>query len=58
MLKGCRIDPNNASPLILDLEVRYSEMVALPDGTRAERSGCRVVEHPESLRDFVAALSK
>ena len=58
VLKGCRIDPNNASPLILDLEVRYSEMVALPDGTRAERSGCRVVEHPESLRDFVAALSK
>jgi hypothetical protein len=44
--------------LILDLEVRYSEMVSLPDGTRAERSGCRVVEHPESLKDFVAALSK
>ncbi len=58
VLKGCRIDPYNASPLILDLEVRYSEMVSLPDGTRAERSGCRVVEHPESLKDFVAALSK
>jgi len=58
VLKGCRIDPGNDSPLILDLEVRYSEMVLLPDGTRAERSGCRVVEHPESLKDFVAALSK
>ena len=58
VLKGCRIDPNNASPLILDLEVRYSEMVSLADGTRAERSGCRVVEHRESLKDFVAALSK
>ncbi|HTN27861.1 MAG TPA: flagellar regulator YcgR PilZN domain-containing protein [Burkholderiales bacterium] len=58
VLKGCRIDPYNESPLVLDLEVRYSEMVALPDGTRAERSGCRVVEHPESLKEFVAALSK
>ena len=58
VLKGCRIDPYNDSPLVLDLEVRYSEIVTLADGTRAERSGCRVVEHPESLKDFVAALSK
>jgi c-di-GMP-binding flagellar brake protein YcgR len=58
VLKGCRIDPYNEAPLTVDLEVRYSEMVALPDGTRAERSGCRVVEHPESLKDFVATLSK
>lgn len=58
VLKGCRIDPYNDAPLILDLEVRYSEMVLLPDGTRAERSGCRVVERPESLKDFVAALAK
>jgi len=58
VLKGCRIDPGNETPLILDLEVLYSELVSLPDGTRAERSGCRVVEHPETLKDFVAALSK
>jgi hypothetical protein len=45
-------------PLILDLEVRYSELITLPDGKRAERSGCRVVNHPESLKDFVAALAK
>ena len=57
VLKGCRIG-SDASPLILDLEVRYSEMVSYPDGTRAERSGCRVVEHPESLKEFVAGLSK
>src|SRR5262245_59689031 len=56
VLKGCRVDQYNASPLILDLEVRYSEMISLPDGTRAERSGCRVVEHRESLKEFVAAL--
>ena len=58
VLKGCRIDPDNPSPLILDLEVRHSELISLPDGTRAERSGCRVVSHPETLKEFVAALSK
>jgi c-di-GMP-binding flagellar brake protein YcgR len=58
VLKGCRIEAPNEAPLILDLEVRFSEMVSLPDGTRAERSGCRVVLHPETLKEFVAALSK
>jgi c-di-GMP-binding flagellar brake protein YcgR len=58
VLKGCRIGPYGEAPLVLDLEVRYSELVSLPDGTRAERSGCRVVEHPETLKEFVAALSK
>ena len=58
VLKGCRIEAKNEAPLILDLEVRFSEMVSLPDGTRAERSGCRVVVRPETLKEFVAALSK
>ena len=58
VLKGCRIDPYNDAPLVVDLEVRYSEMVDLADGTHAERSGCRVVEHPESLKEFVAGLAK
>jgi len=58
VLKGCRIDPYNEAPLVVDLEVRYSEMVNLADGTHAERSGCRVVERPESLKEFVAGLSK
>ncbi|MGH8675789.1 MAG: flagellar brake protein, partial [Burkholderiales bacterium] len=56
VLKGCRIDPGAESPLILDLEVRYSELVSFADGTRAERSGCRVVEHAGSLKEFVAGL--
>lgn len=58
VLKGCRIDQNTEVPLILDLEVRYSELVSFPDGTRAERSGCRVVERTESLAEFVAGLTK
>ena len=57
VLKGCRIGQDE-SPLILDLEVRYSEMVSLADGTRAERSGCRVVVGPETLKEFVEGLSR
>ena len=58
VLKGCRIGPEDESPLILDLEVRYTEMVELADGTRAERSGCRVVVGPETLKEYVEALSR
>ena len=57
VLKGCRIGQDE-SPLILDLEVRFSEMIELGDGTRAERSGCRVVVGPETLKEFVERLSK
>lgn len=57
VLKGCRIESDESSPLILDLEVRYSELVSLPDGTLAERSGCKVVAHPETLKEFVQRLS-
>jgi hypothetical protein len=57
VLKGCRIGQDE-SPLILDLEVRFSEMIELADGTRAERSGCRVVVGPETLKEFVERLSK
>jgi c-di-GMP-binding flagellar brake protein YcgR len=58
VLKGCRIDQSTEAPLVLDLEVRYSELVSFPDGSRAERSGCRVVERTESLAEFVAGLTK
>ena len=58
VLKGCRIGSDDESPLVLDLEVRYSEMVELADGTRAERSGCRVVVGPETLKEFVEGLSR
>jgi len=58
VLKGCQIGPADESPLVLDLEVRYSEMIELADGTRAERSGCRVVVGPETLKEFVEGLSR
>ena len=57
LLKGCQIEPDDMLPMILDLEVRYSELVTLADGTRANRSGCRIIDPPEALKHFVAALS-
>ena len=57
VLKGCRIGQDEP-PLILDLEVRYTEMVELADGTRAERSGCRVVVGPQTLKEYVEGLSR
>ena len=56
VLKGCRIEPDDMLPLILDLEVRYSELVSLADGTRAKRSGCRIIDPPEALKHFVEVL--
>lgn len=55
VLKGCRMEPEGMATLILDLEVRYSELVSLADGTRAKRSGCRIIDPPETLQQFVEA---
>jgi c-di-GMP-binding flagellar brake protein YcgR len=50
MLKGCRIEAPGFPSVTVDLEVRYSELVTLPTGERALRSGCRFVEpSPQNL---------
>jgi c-di-GMP-binding flagellar brake protein YcgR len=41
VLKGCRIDGANGESIVVDMEVRYSQLVELADGTRVESSGCR-----------------
>ncbi|MBI4291346.1 MAG: flagellar brake protein [Betaproteobacteria bacterium] len=56
VLRGCRIEPTARKALIVDLEVRYSELVTLPDGTRIKRSGCQFIDPPESLKRFVDDL--
>jgi c-di-GMP-binding flagellar brake protein YcgR len=56
VLRGCRIEPPARKALIVDLEVRYSELVTLTDGTRIKRSGCQFVDPPESLKRFVDDL--
>lgn len=56
VLRGCRIEPVARKPLIVDLEVRYSQLVKLSDGTRVKRSGCRFIDPPEVLKRFVDDL--
>lgn len=56
VLRGCRIEPTARKPLIVDLEVRYSELVTLSDGKRVMRSGCQFIDAPQSLKRFVDEL--
>jgi len=41
-LKGCRIiDSTDGNSIVVDMEVRYSQLVDLPDGRQVQSSGCR-----------------
>jgi flagellar brake protein len=57
VLKDCRLETQGMASVIVDLEVRYSELVTLPDGTQAKRSGCRFIDPPEAIRDMISGLS-
>ncbi len=57
-LVGCRIEVPEKDPVTVDLEVRYSEVVKLPDGSRARRSGFRFVNAPDDVKQIVAELDK
>ena len=43
MLKGCRIESPGESSIIADMEVRYSQLQTLADGSQVQSSGCRFV---------------
>ena len=59
VLQGCRIELPDGGFCVTDLEVRYTQTVAQPDGTPAARSGCRFVnpgpEVAELVRRYVKA---
>jgi flagellar brake protein len=50
VLVGTRIEIPGAESVTVDLEVRYSEVVALEDGSRARCSGFRFVNAPDDLK--------
>lgn len=52
-LTGVRIVHPDRSPVIVDLEVRYSCRVVARDGRPALRSGCRFLGAPEDLDDLI-----
>ena len=56
VLEGCRIEPTARKPLIVDLEVRFSESATLADGARVKRAGCRFIDPPPTLTRFVDDL--
>lgn len=56
VLRRCLIEVDAMTPVVVDLEVRYSELVLLPEGASAKRSGCRFVDPPETLRQFIQRM--
>jgi len=40
VLKGCRIDSADGESVVVDMEVRYSQLIELPDGRQLQSSGC------------------
>jgi len=41
VLKGCRIESPGGESVVVDMEVRYSQLVDFSDGRQAQSSGCR-----------------
>lgn len=50
VLVGSRIEIPGAETVTVDLEVRYSQLVTLEDGSRARCSGFRFVNAPDEVR--------
>ena len=58
VLRGCRIELPGGSGCVTDLEVRYSQPVTLPNGRRAMRSGCRILNATPQLIEVIKRLAK
>ena len=56
VLKGCRIEPPGGKPVIVDLEVRYTEMASTSGGARVKRSGCQFLDPSEETKQFITDL--
>ncbi len=53
VLAGSRIEIPGADPVTVDLEVRYSELITLEDGSRARCSGFRFLNTPEDVKHLL-----
>ncbi len=58
VLVGSRIEVPGADSVTIDLEVRYSEAVTLPDGSRARCSGFRFVNARDDVKKIMDAVDK
>ena len=57
VLKGCRIQRRHAAPVSVDLEVRYSTSLSLPDGRIAHRSGCVFLNPNLEVGELIASFN-
>jgi len=53
MLKGCKIVHPRGTIADVDIEIRYTVNVTLPDGSPARRSGCRFIGAPSEIEDLI-----
>jgi len=53
VLVGSRIEVPGADVITVDLEVRYSELVTLADGSRARCSGFRFLNTPDDIKQML-----
>ena len=58
VLVGSRIEIPGADSVTIDLEVRYSEAVTLPDGSHARCSGFRFVNARDDVKRIMDAVDK
>lgn len=54
VFRDCRIESPGRDPLSVDLEVRYTGRVALADGSRAQRAGCRFLNPSPALSYLIS----
>ena len=57
VLPGCRIRHPLHRPICVDLEIRHSTVVRLPDGTSKVRTGCRFVGRADDIAELVGMFS-
>ena len=57
ILRNCSIIYPGRRPVVVDLEIRYSKTLLLPDGSRPRRVGCRFLGKPDDIADLVKMFS-
>lgn len=57
VLVGSLIEVPGLDPVAVDLEIRYSDVVTLPDGSHGHVSGFRFINPPDDLNRLIAAVA-
>lgn len=52
-VRGARITPSAAEPVVVDIELKFVIQTALPDGERATRIGCNIVGSVEAMEQLI-----